>query len=450
MESQQPQEHPLFERVLNAEHRLVFGLLGERLGHSHSPAIHAVLGSTPYELVEVPRDRVAEFLAAHRFSGLNVTIPYKRTAAEACDELSPAAARLGNANTLVVRPDGTLYGDNTDYHGFTRQLASTGVSPAGKCCLVLGNGGAAATVRAVLEDAGAAEVLTATRRGGEGLLSLSELNPADAHGAAVCRRVSLIVNATPVGMYPHADDEPAVDLACFPQLACVCDLVYNPLSTRLIQQARELGVAAVGGLLMLVAQAKRSSDLFLNEARPDDVEDGVYAHMLGRLRSVSLIGMPGCGKTVTGRLLAKELGCEFVDVDKLVAERAGMPVHEIFATQGEEAFRVLESACTAEALSRPGRVVTTGGGVVTRPCNLAALRQNGPVVLLTRGLNASDGEELALSGRPVSQAKGIARLRDERAPLYHAWADIEVAPDPAGPLGTARAVAEALRGWAGR
>ena len=219
------EEKPRYQAVLDGETELTFGLLGERLGHSHSPAIHGLLGSTPYEAVEVPRDRVGEFLAARRFTGLNVTIPYKKVAAAACDALSPAAARLGNANTLVLQEDGLLYGDNTDYHGFSRQLASTGVSPQGRVCLVLGDGGAAATVRAVLEDGGAAEVLTATRRPGEGRLVLAALNgdeflpdgtpmdPADAAAAAAARgRIEIVVNATPAGMYPHADDPAPIDL----------------------------------------------------------------------------------------------------------------------------------------------------------------------------------------------------------------------------------------------
>ncbi len=450
-------EAPLFEQVLGGQRELVFGLLGEHLGHSHSPAIHEQLGSAPYETVEVPRDRVGEFLAARRFKGLNVTIPYKKVAAAACDVLSDVAKRLGNANTLVMGPDGLLYGDNTDYHGFARELASTGVSPQGRCCLVLGDGGAAATVRAVLEDGGAAEVLTATRHAGEGRLVLAALNggdtladgtpvdPADiARAQEACDRVEVVVNATPAGMYPHNDDEPPIDLLRLPRLACVCDLVYNPLSTRLVQQARELGVPAAGGLLMLVAQAKRASDLFLGLERPDAVEDEVYAAMEGRLRSISLIGMPGCGKTRAGQALAELLGFEFVDVDELVPQAAGMTIQEIFATQGEDSFRAYESACTAEALSKPGRVVATGGGVVTRPRNLPVLRQNGPVVLLTRGLDPQDGEDLTLEGRPVSQAKGFDRIREERAPLYHAWADVEVGPHPDGPSGTAERIARAL------
>lgn len=455
------EESPLFESVLRGERELTFGLLGEHLGHSHSPAIHGELGSAPYDLVEVPRDRVGAFLESRCFRGLNVTIPYKKAAAQACDELSPVAQRLGNANTLVVRPNGSLYGDNTDYHGFLRQISSTGVPIEGRSCLVIGDGGAAATVRAVLQDQGAREIVTATRRGSQGSLPLAALNGLDcllsgekissatlAQANELRARLSVIVNATPAGMYPHASDEAPVKLEGFPLLACVCDLIYNPLATRLIQDACDRGIPAASGLLMLVAQAKRSSDQFLNEVRPNELEDEVYRAMRARLQSISLIGMPGCGKTRTGLHLAKELGYEFIDVDDLVVAEAGMPIPQIFATQGEEAFRDLETLCTARALSKGGRVVATGGGVVTRERNHFFLRQNGPVVLLTRGLEApSQGEDLTLDGRPVSQSKGLDRLRAERAPLYHAWADIKVDPDPDGARATAHRVACAIQAW---
>lgn len=441
---------PLYKRVLAGEAELAFGLVGERLGHSHSPRIHELLGSAPYERVEVPADEVAGFFAARRYRGLNVTIPYKRIAAQAADERSAAVERLGNANTLVVRADGTLFADNTDYHGFSRQLDSIHADLGGSVCLVLGDGGAAATVRAVLSDRGASLVVSASRRGPLTFAVLvgdaSQASTAQIAQADELRaQVRCIVNATPVGMYPHADDAPLVDLDRFPALRYVCDLVYNPFNTRLIQDARARGIACASGLAMLVAQAKRSSDLFLGEERPDDIEDSVLAKMRDELGVVSLIGMPGSGKTRTGTLLADMLGFEFVDTDVMVERAAGIPIPQIFAERGEEGFRAIETACTAEATSRPGRVVATGGGVVTRPENEFYLRQNGPVVLLTRGLMPDASDELCCDGRPLSQAKGIARLREERSPLYHAWADIEVAPSGGSPMSTARRIYRLVR-----
>lgn len=443
-------EQPLYRRVMLGEQGLAFGLVGERLGHSHSPRIHELLGSAPYERVEVPRDEVAAFFASRRYRGLNVTIPYKRDAARAADVRSQAVERLGNANTLVVRKGGALFADNTDYHGFSRQLDSIHADVAGAACLVLGDGGAAATVRAVLADRGAELVVSASRRGPLTFAALAgDARAADASQIAQAdelrEKVRLIVNATPVGMFPHADDGLLVDLGRFPALRYVCDLIYNPINTRLVQQARDMGLAAVGGLSMLVAQAKRSSDLFLGVERADDVEDGVLAQMRDELGVVSLIGMPGSGKTRTGTVLADMLGFEFVDTDEMVERRAGMPIPQIFAEQGEEAFRALETACVAQATSRPGRVVATGGGVVTRPDNRFFLRQNGPVVLLTRGLVPDPQDALAVEGRPLSQAKGVERLREERAPLYHAWADIEVAPSDGAISATARRIYRLVR-----
>jgi shikimate dehydrogenase len=417
-----------------------FGLVGRTLGHSYSPRIHEVLGSVPYGLIELPdEDAVRAFLARREFRGVNVTMPYKRVALRCCDELSEVASRLGNVNTVVRRPDGTLYGDNTDYHGFRRMMGGlAGPDCArGRTCLVMGDGGASLTVRAALADMGASEVLVASRRGE---LTYGRI----AEDPGLRGRVEVFVNTTPVGMYPHADDGLLLDPADFPRLACVADIVYNPLRTRLVQRARELGVVAGGGLAMLVAQARSSSDLFLGVERDDGAERDALGRVRASLLNVALIGMPGAGKSGVGRRLAELLGKEFVDVDDMVALEAGMPVPEIFERRGERGFRDLEVACTARACARPNRVIATGGGVVTRPENLASLRSNGVVVLLTRGLGDSEQDALSVEGRPMSQAKGISRLREEREATYRAWADLAQGPSPQGPLPVAAEIARQL------
>lgn len=436
---------PLYRRVMAGQAELAFGLVGERLGHSHSPRIHELLGSVPYERLEIPPCDVEAFLRSKRYRGLNVTIPYKRVAAEVADVRSEAVGRLGNANTLVVRPDGALYADNTDYYGFSCLLDSVHAPVGGVTCLVLGDGGAASTVRAVLADKGAARVLTSSRKGDLTFAALKG-DAAAATAAQIAQadevrgQVDIVVNATPVGMYPHAGDEALLDLDRFPRLRCVCDLIYNPLVTRLMYDARERGIACAGGLGMLVGQAKRSSDLFLGVERPDSICEEVLDQMADSLGVVSLIGMPGCGKTRTGTLLAEMLGFEFVDTDDMVERLAGMPIPQIFEERGEQGFRELETRCVIEATSRPGRVVATGGGVVTQPRNRYWLKQNGKCVLLTRGLIPDASDELACEGRPLSRAKGVERLRAERAPLYHEWADIEVAPSDGSALSTARRI----------
>lgn len=443
-------EVELYKRVLSGERELTFGLLGEKLGHSHSPRIHELLGSAPYDRVEIPQADIETFIRAKRYRGLNVTIPYKRVAAQCADVRSPAVERLGNANTLVVRPDGTLFADNTDYYGFSCELDAAHACVQGSTCLVLGNGGAASTVRAVLADRGAARVVSASRSGELTFAALAgDATRASAAQIAqadeLCAKVDVIVNATPVGMFPHATDQALVDLDRFPSVRCVCDLIYNPLVTRLMYDARERGIACAGGLSMLVGQAKRSSDLFLGVERPDSIADEVLSKMSDSLGVVSLIGMPGSGKSRTGTLLADMLGFEFVDTDEMVEQAAGKPIPQIFEEAGEEGFRAIETRCVIEATSRPGRVVATGGGVVTRPENRYYLKQNGKTVLLTRGLVPDASDELATDGRPLSQAKGIERLREERAPLYHDWADIEVAPSDGAALSTARRIYRLIR-----
>lgn len=417
-----------------------FGLLGRTLGHSYSPQIHLRLGSTPYQLIELAdEEQVREFFKRRQFRGVNVTMPYKRLAFECCDELSDVAARLGNVNTVLRRDDGTLYGDNTDYHGFVRMMSrlvgSDGVR--GASCLVMGDGGASLTVRTALADLGAAEVLIASRKGP---LTYERI----AEDAGFRSRIGIIVNTTPVGMYPHAYDDMLIDVAGFDSLSCVADIVYNPLSTRLVQAARDRGIIAGGGLPMLVAQARCSSDLFLGVRRDDAAEDAVLSDLQASLLNVCIIGMPGSGKSSVGKRLAVLLGKEFVDVDSLIEREAGMPIPDIFAQGGEQRFRELETVCTCRACARPNRVIATGGGVVTRPENRWSLRSNGVVVLLSRGLEDGDGEELPVDGRPVSQARGVDELRREREGAYRAWADVVAGPSPEGPDSVAREIAGML------
>lgn len=275
---------------------LEFGLLGERLGHSFSPAIHRQLAGYDYQLVELPPEEVEPFLRTGRFRGLNVTIPYKKTVMACCDALSPAAERIGSVNTLLRRPDGTLYGDNTDYDGFRYLLQAAGAQVRGKKALVLGSGGASLTVHAVLADLGARETVGISRNGPNNYENL------DRHADA-----QLIVNATPVGMYPNARVSP-VDLEQFPNCEGVFDLIYNPARTQLLLDAERRGLLCSNGLGMLVAQAKAAAERFLGRAIPDSRVEEITRQMERQTQNLLLIGMPGCGKTTVGQLLAERLG----------------------------------------------------------------------------------------------------------------------------------------------
>ena len=401
------------------------GLLGETLGHSYSPMIHHQLGDYDYRLFEIPRDALDAFLESGDWDGLNVTIPYKKAVVPYCGALSEAAAKLQSVNTLVHRPDGTLYGDNTDLYGFLYMMRRSGIQPAGKKALVLGSGGASVTVKAALEQLGAS-VTVISRSGPDNYANL------DRHADA-----RIIANTTPVGMYPH-NGAAAVDLRQFPHCEGVLDIVYNPARTALLLQAEELGIPCAGGLSMLVAQARRSSELFTGAVMDDGVLERVERTVQDRLRNIVLIGMPGSGKTTIAAALSRTLGREAVEADDLISQKAGMSIPEIFAQSGEEGFRALETEVLAEQGKRSGIILSTGGGCVTRPENYPLLHQNGVIFCLTRALS-----KLPTDGRPISQSTDLAQLYARREPLYRRFADVMVSNDGA-PEDTLHTIMEVL------
>lgn len=390
------------------------GLLGHKLGHSYSPMLHALLGDYEYLLYEREPDEVEDFIRRGGWDAINVTIPYKKTVVPFLDELSEGAKALGSVNTIVRRADGTLFGDNTDVFGFTYMLRRSGVNPAGKKALVLGSGGASVTVQAVLRGLGA-QVVVISRSGADNYDNLSR------H-----RDACLIVNATPVGMYPNNGVSP-VDLAAFPACEGALDLIYNPARTAFLMQAEALGLPHENGLSMLAAQAKRASELFTGKSLPDeDIEWSIRA-VEHTLQNIVLIGMPGCGKSTLARLLGERLSRLVLELDRLIEEAAGMPIPEIFAARGESGFRALETQVLGEAGKRSGAILSTGGGCVTQSENYPLLHQNGRIVWLRRDVSL-----LPTVGRPLSQARSPEVIYRERRPLYERFADATVDND--GPV----------------
>lgn len=385
------------------------GLLGKTLGHSYSPAIHHLLGDYAYGLFEKSEEELPRFLTEGDWDGLNVTIPYKKTVVPYCAALSPAAAALGSVNTLVRRPDGSLCGDNTDLFGFLYLLGRSGLSPAGKKALVLGSGGASVTVAEALRQQGASEVVVISRSGENNYQNLSRHSDA-----------ALIVNTTPVGMYPGNGASP-LSLTVFPRCEGVLDIVYNPERTALCLEAEKLGIPAFSGLPMLVAQAKKSAELFTGAAIPNDTIESICRTLTAGTRNLILVGMPGCGKTSVGKALSNSLGRPFFDVDQEIVRAAGKTIPEIFAQQGEEAFRDLESSVLSELGKRSGCVLATGGGSVLREKNYDPLHQNGTIFWLRRDLSL-----LPRTGRPLSQGADLPAMYEARRPRYARFADYAV------------------------
>lgn len=384
------------------------GLLGEKLGHSYSPQIHSMLADYEYKLFEKSPEELEDFLKSGEFDGLNVTIPYKKSVMPYCAELSPTAAQIGSVNTIVRRSDGSLYGDNTDAFGFENLIVHNGIEVKGKKALVLGTGGASVTAQAVLKNLGASEVVVISRKGEDNYENIAK--HADAE---------IIANTTPVGMYPN-NGKAAVDLAQFPKLSGVLDVVYNPARTALLLQAEKLCIPCAGGLYMLVSQAKRSCELFTGKSIPDSEIDRIERVLSHQMQNIVIIGMPGSGKTAVSTMLAERLGRKIFDTDTIVSEKAGVTIPEIFAAQGEAGFRKLETEATAEVGKLSGNIISTGGGVVTVADNYELLHQNGVIVWIERDTN-----KLARDGRPISLSSDLNELYAARLPLYERFADIK-------------------------
>lgn len=422
----------LFEKIMSISRSYQksllgrFGLLGQKLSHSYSPQIHKIFGGYDYELFEREPEDVAKFLEKREFDGINVTIPYKKTVIPLCDEISENARRIGSVNTIVKKPDGTLRGDNTDYYGFRELVRHAQIEPKGRKCLILGDGGVAPTIRAVLTDLGAAEIITVSRRGEQNFDNLSRHYDSQ-----------IIVNATPVGMYP-ANGQNLVDITNFNNLCGVLDVIYNPDKTQLILDAEAAGIPCAGGLYMLVAQARRGCELFVDKKIPQAQNDAVFRCVAADMKNIALIGMPGCGKTSAGRELKKLTGRRLVDMDEEIVSRVGCSIPEYFAAHGEEDFRRVETEVLSDFSKRSGLIIATGGGVVTRPENYNLLRQNSVVVFLHR----KDLLSLDKSGRPVSQSRRIEDIYNERLPMYKGWSDFTVECE--NPASNARRIMEEL------
>ena len=387
-----------------------FGLIGEKLGHSLSPEIHALLGDYDYQLYPLAPEALEAFVCEGPLTGFNVTIPYKRAVMSWCTELTERAQAIGAVNTIVRTPEGKILGDNTDYAGFLYQCERSGVDFHAKRCAVLGSGGASQTVLAVLKALGA-QPQVVSRHGGYTYETLAS----EAH------TFEILVNTTPLGMYPNNDASPLASLEHFTRLEAVFDLIYNPLETRLMQMAQKRGLIAVGGLSMLVMQAIKASERFQGKPVEQSRADAVLQHIQTRTENIVLVGMPGSGKSTLGKKLAQHLGHPFYDLDEVIRTESGRSPAQWIEEEGEARFRDIETQVLAKLTQGHGTVIATGGGTVIRERNRDLMRQNGRVIWLKRDLQA-----LSTHGRPLSLRVGVEQLYREREPLYRAASQLEL------------------------
>lgn len=392
-----------------------YGCIGKKLTHSFSKEIHAKLADYAYDLIELAEEEIAPFFEKKDFAAINVTIPYKQTVIPYLDSISEVAERIGAVNTIVNK-DGKLCGYNTDYYGMKALIERIGIDLTGKKVLVLGTGGTSKTARVVAADLGAAEILTVSRRKTDHYITYEEA--VQEHADA-----NVIINTTPSGMYPDCESRP-IDITEFTQLIGVVDVVYNPLCTNLVLDAKQRGIKAEGGLYMLIMQAVVAVERFLDTRIAKEVADRVFASIFASKENVVLTGMPGSGKSTVGKCLNIE-GFEFVDTDEESEKRCGCSIKELIQEKGEAYFRALETEVIREVSSMNCRIISTGGGAVLKEENVRALKRNGKLYFL----NADLSRLQATDSRPLSDTQEkLARLYTERMSLYTGTADV-VVPD---------------------
>lgn len=391
-----------------------FGLIGEKLGHSYSKKIHNLIADYGYELREVKREELGAFMTERAFSGINVTIPYKKSVMDYLDVISDDAKKIGAVNTVVNR-DGKLYGYNTDFYGLKALLIHNGVSVRNKKVLILGSGGTSDTAYNVVTGLNAKEAIKVSRTKKDGFVTYDE-------AARLHSDADVIINATPVGMYPDDDGVP-VNIGLFPSLSAVIDAIYHPLRTNLVSDAEKRGIKACGGLYMLVAQAVYAAALFENKKPDENLIDDVYGKILNDKRNIVLIGMPSSGKTTIGKALAARIGKRFADTDELIVGTTGKSIPEIFEKEGEKVFREIEKKVICDIAVNDGTVIATGGGVILDEKNVLALKRNGVIVYLDRKID----NLIATDSRPLSSnVDDLKKLYAKRKPLYEKYAEITI------------------------
>lgn len=395
----------------------MYGLIGEKLGHSFSKLIHERLTDYTYHLLPLTREEFRDFMDKKAFTAINVTIPYKIEVIPFLDEMDDHAKAIGAVNTIVNR-NGKLFGYNTDFSGFLYLLQRHNIDVADKKVLVLGKGGASKAIIAVLQYLGAKEVLTVYYKEAKDTITYDQCKKY--HSDA-----QIIINTTPVGMYPKIDNVP-IDLDDYKQCSAVIDIIYNPIRPMLIVQAQNRGIKAIGGLEMLIAQAKYAVEIFQDKNIPDTVIDTIYQEMLLERTNLVLIGMPSCGKSSIGKELGKKLGKKVIDSDEEIVKEIGMSIAEYFAKYGEDAFRQKETEVIKRISKETGIILSTGGGCVKNPKNIDYMKLNGKILFVDRPT-----QYLSIDpSRPLSKDMDTLRqMYQQRLPLYQKYSDATILND---------------------
>lgn len=385
-----------------------YGLIGKNLSHSFSEFIHREFNLYNYNLYNLSENEFDIMLKSKKFKGLNITMPYKKSVIKYCDSLDETVKKIGSANTLVSK-NGCIKAYNTDYFGLKYTMDRSNIFLKNKKVMILGSGGTSLTARVLAEDLGASEILTVSR-------SLDKkINYSNIYDYNF---VDVIINTTPVGMYPNNLCE-LVDISRFKNLSGVVDVIYNPLKSKLLMKSKELQIPVSGGLPMLVAQAKASGEIFSGKKIDDLIIEKIIKKLCFKIYNIVLIGMPGCGKTSLSKILSDKLLKKFIDTDREIQKYFQETISKIFEIHGEEKFRETEIEIIKKYGKENNLILSTGGGAVINKENYYSLKQNSRIYWIKRNLNKLDTKN-----RPLSKnLNEIKKIYQSRKLMYKNFSD---------------------------
>lgn len=386
------------------------GLIGHPLGHSYSKIIHEQFINKEYKLYDIDENKMIEVLSNKEIDKVNVTIPYKIKVINYLDELTDIAKKLNSVN-CIKNKNGILIGHNSDYDGFLWMLKNNCINLNNKVVAILGSGGASKSVYHAVKSHNAKEIYIVSRNSDDNKVSYDDLKKLN---------IQCLINTTPVGMYPNIDEN-IVDLNVLKNLEIVIDIVYNPFNTQLIVNAKEKGIKAIGGIEMLVAQAKSAIEFF-DDVKIDDCKVNEVVNYIKSLKqNLVLIGMPSSGKTSIGKLISEKYDYKLIDIDELIEDRINMKIKDYFLLFGEDSFRKIESDIIKEIQKVTHHVISCGGGVIKNSENMKFLRKNGLIIMIDR-----DIDKMVISNeRPLSKnINDLKKLYIERYDLYKKYSDI--------------------------
>lgn len=390
-----------------------YGLIGEHLRHSFSKEIHELIDQYEYELKEIASDDFDEFMIKKNFKAINVTIPYKKKVIPYLDNMSYQAKVINSVNT-IVNQNGKLYGYNTDYDGMLALIKKLKINLDNKKILILGTGGTSNTAQIVCETLNAGKIIKVSRYKKDNAITYDD-------AIRYHKDADIIINTTPCGMYPDCQ-ETVIDLNNFNKLLGVIDVIYNPINTNLVIDARNKNIKAIGGLLMLVEQAIRANEIFTG-IKKDNIHNEIYQRIIYQKENIVLIGMPSCGKTTIGRYLAEKLGKKLIDTDEEIKKIIKMEISDYFSLYNEEEFRKLEMEVVKEVSKQNNIIIATGGGTILKEININNLKHNGKIYFINRRLDLL----IATNDRPLSSNRAsLAKKYEERMPIYKKVCDFEI------------------------